>query len=240
VLELSNGVVNAIDLELVEALARSIDSAREDPEITSVVLATASDKFFSIGFDVPELLRLDRSGMTEFVSAFDDLCLSLFALPKPTVAAVTAHAIAGGCILALCCDYRMVSCGRCLMGLNEVRLGVPLPLLAQLVLGSVVGDRRARDVAYFGDLYEPEELLRLGIADAVLEPERILEESMEKARSLGSLPREAFTGIKEARVDRVEREFAEGRDRTRERFLDCWFSDETRSRLEEAAAKVTR
>lgn len=77
--------------------------------------------------------------------------LALYTLPKPVVAAITGHAIAGGCILALCCDYRFISEGRKLMGLNEVKLGVPVPYLADRVLHALVGTRYAREIIESGE-----------------------------------------------------------------------------------------
>ncbi len=109
IVKLDRGVTNAIDGQLVQELSRILAQVRDDPQIRGLVLASANDKFFSIGLDIPHLLDLSKEDLAVFYRAFNCLCLHLFALPKPTIAAITGHAIRAGCILALCCDYRYVS-----------------------------------------------------------------------------------------------------------------------------------
>jgi len=237
VVKLGRGVINAINIEMVNKLGEAMKAVREDAGISALVLASASDKFFSMGFDVPELIKLDRPGMEEFVIAYDDLCLDIYAFPKPVVASVNAHAIAGGCILALCCDYRFIADGRCLMGLNEAKLGVPLPYLASRVLEKTAGSSNAREMAYTGDLYQPGELLRMQVVDGIFPPERVFEESVEKARLLGSMPREAFAAIKRDRAEETTSLFEANCHKKHRVFLDCWFSGPTRLLLAEAAEK---
>jgi enoyl-CoA hydratase/carnithine racemase len=237
VVRLDRGVINAINLDMAKALAGALDSLRDNADVTGVVLASASAKFFSMGFDLPELLQLDRAGMAEFFWAFNDACLSLYTLPKPTVAAIENHAIAGGCILALCCDYRYIAEGRNLMGLNEVKLGVPVPYLAQSILEQAAGSRSAREITYGGGLYEPEKALGLGLVDKVVEAGQVLPEAVSRAKELGAAPAEAFAAIKRSRTEAVERLFAENRKEKQREFLDCWFSEGTQPLLREAMEK---
>ena len=98
----------------------------------------------------------------------------LFTFPKPTAAAISGHAIAGGCILTLCCDYRYIAEGRKLMGLNEIKLGVPVPYVADCILRSLVGFRHAREIMESGDFYQPETSFQKGLVDAVLPLENVL------------------------------------------------------------------
>ena len=109
---------------------------------------------------------------------FNQVCMELYTMPKPTVAAVTGHAIAGGCILALCCDYRFAAEGRKLMGLNEIRLGVPVPYLADCVLRQIVGARNAREIMETGEFYLPEQSLQIGMIDRVLPLEKVVADSI--------------------------------------------------------------
>jgi enoyl-CoA hydratase/carnithine racemase len=234
---LNRGVTNPINLDLVHALSGVLDQVEQDGDLRSLVLASSNDKFFSIGFDIPELIQLDRKGMEVFYLALNQMSLDLYAFSKPTVAALTGHAIAGGCIIAICCDYRLIAEGRKLMGLNEVKLGVSVPYPADCVLRSLVGDRTAREVMELGEFYEAADLLRMGMVDEVLPPDELRSRAMEKARSLGSLPHDAWSLIKRNRVGPVEsRARAELRQR-QQQFLDLWFSDEARVQLEEAAKK---
>jgi enoyl-CoA hydratase/carnithine racemase len=127
VVKLNRGITNALNLQLVNELAETLHGVKHDSDVHSLVLGSSNEKFFSIGFDVPELFELTKSDFKFFYQTFNRVCLDLYTLPKPTIAVITGHAIAGGAILALCCDYRFIAEGRKLMGLNEIRLGVPVP-----------------------------------------------------------------------------------------------------------------
>lgn len=234
ILKLNRSVTNALNLQLVEELGETLREVRYSPDVHSLVLASSNDKFFSIGFDIPQLFELTREDFHSFYQTFNRMCLDLYTLPKPTVAAITGHAIAGGCILALCCDYRLIAAGRKLMGLNEIKLGVPVPYLADRVLWQVVGVRHAREITDMGEFYRPEELLRMGAVDQVLSSEQVLFKSIEKARLLGSLPQEAFAAIKRNRVEMVEAQVLAHLEEKEQFFIERWYSDEARKRLQEA------
>ncbi|MCP4676643.1 MAG: enoyl-CoA hydratase/isomerase family protein [Deltaproteobacteria bacterium] len=234
IITLARGVTNPIDLALVTALSNELDSIENDSTIRSVVL-TGNSKFFSIGFDIPALIELDRQGMGLFFGAMDRLSLRLYAFPKPTVIAMTGHAIAGGCILAICGDYRYISEGRKLMGLNEIKLGLPVPYPADRILDQVVGARHAREIMESGDFYESEQSMKMGLVDKMLPGEQVLPAAVEKARTLGRMPTEAFRRIKGNRVEPTRDLILAALDERKEAFLDFWFSKGTQALLRDAA-----
>jgi enoyl-CoA hydratase/carnithine racemase len=237
IVKLDRDVTNAIDLQLVEELSETLQGVTHDPGVHSLVLGSSNERFFSIGFDIPQLFGLAKQDFKFFYQTFNRVCMDLYTLPKPTIAAITGHAIAGGCILALCCDYRFIARGRKLMGLNEIRLGVPVPYLADCVLRHIVGVRYARDITDIGEFYQPEESLQMGIVDQVLPLEQVLPKSIEKARLLGGSPQEAFAMIKRNRVERVEAQVLTRLEEKERFFVDRWYSDEARERLREAMEK---
>lgn len=237
VVRLARGVTNAVSPELVGELADLLDRLRGDAGARALVLTSASDRFFSIGFDLPRLVPLPREEFAAFFSAFDRLCLDLLTFPKPVVAAVTGHATAAGCILALCCDYRYVAEGRKLMGLNEIKLGVPVPYLADRVLAHLVGHRAARDIIDSGDFYAPADQLALGLTDRVLPPDQVIAKALGKAETLGASPGSAFADIKRNRIEPLAAEIL-GRLEDRQRsFIESWYAAPARERLQEALAK---
>jgi enoyl-CoA hydratase/carnithine racemase len=201
------------------------------------VLGSSNDKFFSIGFDIPELFDLARKDFRVFYQAFNGVCMDLYTLPKPTIAAITGHAIAGGCILALCCDYRFIAEGRKLMGLNEIKLGIPVPYPGDCILRQVAGTRNAREIMSTGEFYHSEELLQIGMVDQVLPLDQVLPKAIEKAGLLGALPHEAFGMIKRNRVETVEAQVLAHLAEKEQFFIECWYSDEARVRLKEAIKK---
>lgn len=234
VLRLSNGVTNPIDLELLESLSDSLDRVRAS--YGGAVLA-GGNKFFSIGLDIPSLLCLDRSRMRDFWNAFDRVVLKLCCLPMPTACAICGHAVAGGTILALACDFRFAASGRKLLGLNEIRLGLPVPYLADLMLRQAVGDRDATRLLYFGELVESESARSMGMIDSVFpegDTERV---AVEKIAQLSHFPKEAFAAIKENRVAPLRARFEKRGKEKIEQLLDLWFSPHVRVLLEEAAKK---
>ena len=136
ILRLNRGVTNPLNGEVVEELGSHIREVKGSKEITALVITSANEKFFSLGFDIPDLYPREPQGFKDFFISFNQLCLDLYILPKPTVAAVSGHAIAGGFILAACCDYRFISQGKKFCALNEINLGVPVPYLSDQFCGN--------------------------------------------------------------------------------------------------------
>jgi enoyl-CoA hydratase/carnithine racemase len=234
IITLDHGTTNAIDLEMVRALDSELDGIEEDESVTGVVLA-GNEKFFSNGFDLPALLPLGEEEIGAFLGAMNRLSLRLFGFPKPTVVALTGHAVGGGCILAICCDYRYAAEGRRLISLPEVKLGLPVPYPADRMLVDIVGTRRARDIMESGDLYLPERALELGLVDRILPAGRLLEAAVEKAATLGAMPAQAYRRIKGNRVEPVVERVLARLEEREAAFLSFWFSDVTRPLLERAA-----
>jgi enoyl-CoA hydratase/carnithine racemase len=236
-LKLNRSVTNPINLDLVTQLKEQISHVRQISAIRAVVLTSTSEKFFSIGFDIPELITLGKAGFQRFYHAYNEVCIDLFTLPKPTIAALPGHAIAGGYILALCCDCRIIAEGRKLVGLNEVKLGVPVPYVADCILRSIAGGRRAREIMETGDFFPPEQAIGLGMVDKVVDASAVTDEAISKARIMGSLPETAFSVIKRNRLEPIEAEIRGRLGEKEKLFLHCWFSKTARSRLETAVEK---
>ena len=237
IVNLNRGVINALNLEMVNRLSEALEKAKNDPDVHGLVLSSSNEKFFCIGFDIPGLYELDQEDFTCFYRAFNNMCLELYTLPIPTTAAITGHATAGGCILALCCDYRLIAEGKKLMGLNEIKLGVPVPFLADRILQSVAGVPYARDIMENGDFYRPEQSLQMGMVDQVLPLEQVRSQAVEKAQSLGSMNQQAYALIKRNRVETIEEQFLARREEKEKSFLQCWYSDQARQQLKEAIEK---
>jgi len=237
VIKLSREVTNAIDSNLIQQLSEALESIRSNPNIRGLVLSSSNEKFFSIGFDIPYLYDLPEAEFASFFHSFNLLCLSLYTLPKPTVAALTGHATAGGCILALCCDRRIIAEGRRLIGLNEIKLGVPVPFIAECILRQIIDGRIVREIVEGGGFYAPDEALRIGLVDDARPPERILSCAIEKIKQLATYSPSAFAAAKQSRTVEVE-EKVQAKLKERERvFIENWFSQEARQLLKEAIPK---
>ena len=236
-ISLDRDVTNALSFALIEELTQALVATVSDETTRAIVLTSSNEKFFSIGFDIPELFELDEPEMLRFYRAANDLFLQLYSCERPTVAALTGHAIAGGCILALCCDRRVSAAGRKLMGLNEIKLGVPVPYLANRIVCELAGVGPARDLLELGEFHEAARSRELGLVDQIVPLEETRSAALDLAAKLGAMPSQAYATIKQHRIERVTQQFKKGRKARERAFIDCWFSDEARTRL--AAAKQT-
>jgi enoyl-CoA hydratase/carnithine racemase len=233
-LRLTNGVTNAIGPALVADIATALSLIATD--FRGCVLAGGT-KFFSIGLDLPALVQLNRQEMSRFWDAFDQAVLDLYRLPLPTAAAIAGHATAGGTILALSADYRLIAAGRKMMGLNEINIGVPVPFLAALMLRQIVGDRTARELQYKGDLIHPETAMSVGLVDDIGPGEKIEALALEAIETLADKPQKAFGLIKQNRTEAVCRQFEGRRSEKKEEMLACWFKPAVQELLKKAAEK---
>lgn len=234
VLKMARGKANAMHPPMVEELLAAVTSAVRDDSVRAIVLASATPRFFSSGFDMTEVFLFDRPAMGTFFGRFIDLYELVASAPKPVVAAVAGHAFAGGAVLAAACDVRVMAVADFRFALNEVNLGVALPPGMIRMVEGVVGLRHARRLLLEGVAIPFSEANAIGLADEVCEVEALMERSLARAHSMAGKPSLAFASIKRQLV-------RAGGDREHlEAFLDCWFSDESVAKRREAAASLQR
>jgi len=237
IIKLNRSVTNPLNLKFLWQISKKLGELKSDTSVRSIVLSSSNNKFFSIGFDIPELYELERTEMKDFYTTFNRLSIELYTFPKPTVAAITGHAIAGGCILTLCCDFRIISEGKKLMGLNEIKLGLPVPYPADCILRDLVDTTTARDIMEEGEFYLPEKSLEMGIVDQVVPLEEVIPKSVEKAKKMGEMPDDAFKIIKENRVENVYARILQNLATKEQYFFNCWYSEDAQKLLKEAINK---
>jgi enoyl-CoA hydratase/carnithine racemase len=237
VLHLRGGKANAMEPGFLADLIRLIDEA--EPEAGAIVL-TGYDTFFSAGLALPVLVDLDREAMREFMALFSRAMLRVLRCDRPVVAAINGHAIAGGCVLALQCDVRMMVEGGGRIGLNEVQLGLGLPALVVETLRLRVPPASIVPIAFEGQLLSPHAAGALGLIDAVVEPDALLERAIERANVLAALPPAGFAQVKRAWRRPAIEAMEQGSDPERDGWLDSWFSSETQARIAEVVANLSR
>jgi enoyl-CoA hydratase len=237
-LRLARAHGNAINDELVRDLGAAIHEVERDDGVRGTLLA-ASGKLFCPGLDLKELIELDREDMGAFLDRFVALLVALHGCPKPAVAAIGGHAVAGGCILALTCDWRMLRAGA-RIGLAEVRIGLPLPYpVAALVAGSV-GPASAAEVALFGRDLEGEHAVAAGLAHEVCGEEGFEDRCLVRLDELASKEPVATAGIKRYLREPVLERMRSADRGHREAFLDAWFDPPTRERIRATVAHLSR
>lgn len=198
VLTLDRPPANAEDEALLGDLASALDAARADDGVRALVL-TGAGRFFSGGFDLAAPRRDEASGSL-LRELFRHTHLRLLTLPKPTVAMMNGHAIAGGLVLALACDYRLGVEGDYRIGLNEVAIGACYPKVALEIVRLRLPHARASELLLGAALYPASQAVRLGVVDELLPADTFASTVLRRAARLGAFPREAYAHTKLALV----------------------------------------
>jgi enoyl-CoA hydratase len=230
VLRIEHGRVGALDVELLNALADAVSASDR------ALVITGTGSAFSAGVDLRRILDGGTSYTEELLAALSRLFRVVFDHPRPTVAAVNGHAIAGGCVLALACDLRLMAGGR--MGLAELTVGVPFPTAALEIVRHALGPR-AGQVVLGAQSVDRERALDLGMVDELTEPAELLPRAVALANELAARSPESYrmTKVQLHRPANAAIEATEGDDAV---VLAGWTSVDTRRRIESALAALTR
>lgn len=190
-LRLAHGKANALDLDLVTALGDAVTRVSADPGVRAVVLV-GSGSIFCAGVDLYHLLDGGSGYVRAFVPRMVEAFRRLFACEKPVVAAINGHAIAGGCVLAAACDYRLMAAGGARIGVPELRVGLPFPLVAIEILRFATSTAHLQEIVYRGMTYTTAEAYERGLVDEVVELASLAARAAEVADRLGAEPAARF------------------------------------------------
>jgi enoyl-CoA hydratase/carnithine racemase len=216
---------NALGAAVMEALLDALARAGDEP----VLLVGAGDAF-SAGLNLKEVVELDRPAMTRFIDTLERLVAALYLHPGPTVACVNGHAIAGGCVLALCCDHRVATIdARARIGLNEVAIGVQYPPALFHMVRQRLPAAAFEEVVLGARLHDPDAAVRLGLVDEVASDPHAL--ATARLGALAVHPRGAYAAAKLAhRAPALALSDADRR-RLADEIVPSWAAAETKARL---------
>jgi len=230
-LTLSRGKVNALHEPLVQDLAAALDRLADAADVRALIL-TGAGKFFSFGFDLPGFLNYSREEFGQFAEKFSRLCRRLFLYPKPVIAALNGHAVAGGCVLALPCDVRVMAADKAKIGLNEITFGSTVFGGIVEMLTHIVGARHAERVLLEGVFYSAAEALSLGLVDRAAPLEDVPAIAREVARTCAARDLTAYASLKRQLRRTAAENIARGEAAALTEFLDLWYSPSTREKLQ--------
>jgi len=191
VVRLDHGKAHALDLELSQALAQTTREIESNADVRAVVL-TGTGSIFCAGVDMFRVLDGGPEYVDSFVTSMAETLKSLFQLSRPVVAAINGHAIAGGCVLAAACDYRIMAHGTGTIGVPELTVGMPFPLVAIEILRFATSEAHLQELVYRGRTYPVEEAYERGLVDELIEPDSLQGRALEIAQQLGSEPSARF------------------------------------------------
>jgi len=234
VLSLDRPRANAFSPELVAELSSALAA---QTSARAVVLTSAVPGMFSAGWDLRLLVDAERPAMEEFVAAYCELVRQVFVFGPPVVAALPGHAVAGGLIAVMGADERLAAEGKGKLGLSEVVLGVSVPQCLMEPFRHVVGARQMERLAATGENLGVDQARAIGLVDAVVPAEELLDRAVERARVLAGLSGAAYAAIKRRSRAAAIARFDQARDH--DPFLDFWFSEDARFRLKDMVARLS-
>jgi len=239
IISLDRPPVNAINPELVSDLTDALDSFKSNDDVNGVILQ-GRDGCFSAGLDITHLFPKDRSYIEGFWEDFSSLLLNMFSYPKPLYSSIGGHCPAGGTVMVIMSDYRIMSKGNYFIGLNEVDVGLTVPYGIGMVFQYVVGNRNAEDLLLKAKLISPDKALQVGLVDELCNAENLLDTTLERIAVASNLysPQQTKTKqiLREQTLSIVEQNF----DKDAQLILDAWFSEHGQQRLEVLYSKLSR
>jgi enoyl-CoA hydratase/carnithine racemase len=235
-LRLNRPPANALSFELIVALREAFEAAPRNG-IRALILSGSPGRF-SGGLDVPLLLTYDRATIAVLWREFYALLQALAGSPIPVAAAITGHAPAGGTVLSLFCDWRVMADGDFKIGLNEVQVGLPLPPVIMAGLRRLVGPHSAERLAVSGLLISPQEALAVGLIDQVAAADQVTNRALQWCQSLLALPAQAMAITRRlARAD-LTAYFDQNLEPELQTVTMSWWTPETQSVLRALAARL--
>lgn len=223
---LNRGKVNALNSEVIDEIRESFKALEGDQDLKAIIF-TGSGNFFSFGFDIPEFLSFSKNEFTNYLFNFTDLYRYLFGYPKPVVAALNGHTIAGGCMLALACDSRVMVEGKGKISLNEIAFGSSVFAGSTEMLRFWVGSANATRVLYSGAMYSAKEAMHIGLVQAVSTEQNLMVQARKMASDLAPKHLPAFASIKALLRKPVVEEMINREKESIREFVDIWYSEPT-------------
>ncbi|MEO6524234.1 MAG: enoyl-CoA hydratase/isomerase family protein [Mucilaginibacter sp.] len=181
VIALNRGKSNPMNAEMVKELHTLVHSIDNDDNIGGLII-TGKENFFSAGLDLIELYDYNEEQIATFWKDFLALQATLVSFKKPMVAAISGHSPAGGCVLAICCDYRVMAQGKYIIGLNEIPVGIIVPDSIFHLYSFWLGERKAYQLLMEGKLLSVDDALTAGLIDEISNPESVISTAEKQIR----------------------------------------------------------
>jgi enoyl-CoA hydratase len=229
-LRLAHGKASAIDVELLDALLHELDGVAED---VRALILTGTGPIFSAGVDLFRLTREGADYVQRFLPLLSRFVRALFTFPRPVVAAVNGHAIAGGCVIVLACDARLMADGVGKIGVPELLVGVPFPTAALEVVRFAVPREKVQSLIYTGRTLSAQDALGAGLVDEVVAPGALLTRAQELAEQLALIPSLVYRLTKQSlRAEALER-IEKASEMQDQAALEVWSAPQTHAHVRE-------
>jgi len=236
ILTLKRGKVNALDQSTVKELYEKFKSIENKDSVKSVIL-TGNGSFFSFGFDIPSFLSYKKDEFLNYLKLFSDFLNYLFLYPKPIIAALNGHTIAGGCLISLTADYRLMAEGKSKIALNEISFGSTLFSTGVELLKYAVGQRNTELILYSGNMYSSKDALNFGLIDKTVKKDELIGNALEIAADYAKKDSKAYRSLKRVMRMNTHEKIKLNEEQSLKEFTDIWYSDSTRNNLKKIVIK---
>jgi enoyl-CoA hydratase len=236
ILRMADGKANTMTIELCEALTVRFKEASR----ARAAVITGSGRIFSAGVDLVRLLDGGTPYIRNFLPALSAMFAAVFSHPKPVVAAINGHAIAGGCVLACAADRRLMARDAGRIGVTELLVGVPFPPIAMEIMRRATAPRYFEDALFSGATFSPQDAVARGFVHEIIEPPALLDRAIAAASTLAALPPEAFALTKRQTRQPALTRSASGADVTDAEIEQIWTAPETLARIRDYVERTLR
>lgn len=227
---LNRGRSNAMHAPMIEELNTLLQTLDVDPSVRGILLQ-GKDGFFSAGLDLIELYEYNESEIRTLWMGFIGLARTFVAVGKPVLAAINGHSPAGGCVLALCADYRVMAQGEFVIGLNELPVGIVVPQSVFHLYAFWVGQAQAYRNLLEGRLMNPEEALSMGLVDELAPKDQLISTAERQLRKYMQLDTDTWSQSKMNLRKSLIQAFDADQQEDIEAILKQWWAPETRTLL---------
>jgi len=229
ILHLAHGKANALDVELCTGITERLEILSTSSSGAVILLGTGN--IFSAGVDLLRVLDEGVEYLQAFLPALTTMYETVFFYPKPVVAAVNGHAIAGGCVLACAADQRVMARAAGRIGVTELLVGLPFPTIAMEIMRFASVPQHLQALIYGGATFLPQEAINLGLVDEIVEPQDLVDRAVAAAEKLLSIPARAFDLTKRQMRQPVLERCQEARSGFDLAVQEIWTNPETREAI---------
>ena len=234
VLRMADGKVNAMSIDFCAAVTTTFEQILP----ARAVVLTGSGRIFSAGVDLLRLLDGGPDYIRQFLPALSTMLAAVFTHPKPVVAAINGHAVAGGCVLACAADRRIMARDAGRIGVTELLVGVPFPAAAMEIMRRATAPQYFEDAILSGATYNPPEAVARGLVHDIVDPHELLDRAIDAANTLAALSPPAFAITKrQTRGPAVERLQRADVDADIDRI---WTAPDTLARIRDYVSRTLR
>jgi enoyl-CoA hydratase len=236
VLTMRHGKANAMDGDFCADMIKRLDELRSSP--ARAIVVTGQGNIFSAGVDLVQALDGGPDYFRHFLPPLRRAFEAVFFYEKPIVAAVNGHAIAGGCVLTCAADRRLMAQGQGRIGITELLVGVPFPVIALEIMRFAATPQHFERIVYSGATFAPDTAVGLGLVDEVAEADALLDRALAAAKTLATLGPEAFALTKRQTREPVRERLEKDGPRFDPKVDAIWYAPETSARIRDYVSRT--